>query len=359
MSPRRRNFFFAPTVLGALLLAVVIIGVTVASAARTASGPTNTARPSIVGTAKQGETLTASNGTWSGSGTITYSYQWQRCDKNGQSCQNISSAKNNQYQLVKDDVGKTIAVAVTATDSNGSSTAYSSTVGPVAPTGDAPANTAAPQITGTPKVGQTLTVSTGTWTGSTPISYSYQWNSCDNQGNNCQNIANATAVTYVPVPADVGHKLVAAVKASNDFGSNTAKSSPTDLVAALLAPGQTIPVTDVSLPNLLVVARVSFTPRVVRGKTPFSAQFKVTDIDNHPVSGALVLATGLPNGWVTQQPEATTDSVGVATISFTFTRRYKAQRGSVTFFVRARKPGDDLLKGVTGRRLVQVTTTAR
>ena len=54
-----------------------------------ASLPSNTALPVISGTTTQGQTLTVSNGSWSGSPT-SYAYQWQDCTAT--SCSNISGA---------------------------------------------------------------------------------------------------------------------------------------------------------------------------------------------------------------------------------------------------------------------------
>src|SRR5919198_5584679 len=64
--------------------------------------------------------------------------------------------------------------------------------------GTPPSNSSAPVIspTGTIKDGQKLTVSNGVWTGTTPITYSYQWQSCDSLGGNCTDIAGATANNY-------------------------------------------------------------------------------------------------------------------------------------------------------------------
>src|SRR4051794_25465829 len=44
--------------------------------------------------------------------------------------------------------------------------------------GEAPANTTPPAVSGTPAVGSTLSASTGSWTGTAPITYSYQWRRC-------------------------------------------------------------------------------------------------------------------------------------------------------------------------------------
>ena len=79
-----------------------------AEAAVAAAGPTNTSRPALTGTVREGQTLTASNGTWSGTGSITYGYQWQRCDDKGAACANVDGATNNTYTLATADVGSTI-----------------------------------------------------------------------------------------------------------------------------------------------------------------------------------------------------------------------------------------------------------
>ena len=42
--------------------------------------PANTAAPRVTGTPRAGQVLTATNGTWNGTGPLTYTYQWQRCE---------------------------------------------------------------------------------------------------------------------------------------------------------------------------------------------------------------------------------------------------------------------------------------
>ena len=73
----------------------------------------------------------------------------------------------------------------------------------------APVNTVAPAITGTAEVGQTLTCSQGTWTGTAPITYAYQWK------RNGSNIGGATNSTYVLVTADAGTTVSCTVTATN------------------------------------------------------------------------------------------------------------------------------------------------
>lgn len=83
--------------------------------------------PAITGTTEEGETLTVSNGTWTGS--PSYARQWQR--NTGAGFGNISGATSATYVLQAGDVGATIRCLVTATASFGSIVGISNTVGPI------------------------------------------------------------------------------------------------------------------------------------------------------------------------------------------------------------------------------------
>jgi hypothetical protein len=87
--------------------------------------PSWTSSPTISGTAQQGQTLSASTGTWSGTQPLTYAYQWRRCDSSGGSCSAISAATGSAYALAQADVGSTLRVAVTAGNTAGSATTTS------------------------------------------------------------------------------------------------------------------------------------------------------------------------------------------------------------------------------------------
>lgn len=90
----------------------------------------------------------------------------------------------------------------------------------------APSNTVAPSISGSPVVGSTLTANNGTWAGSTPITYTYQWL----KGG--VNISGATAQTYVPVTGDIGGTITVTVTATNSIGNASATSAGVGPVAA-------------------------------------------------------------------------------------------------------------------------------
>ncbi len=89
-----------------------------------------------------------------------------------------------------------------------------------------PANTAAPAITGTAQVGQVLTASTGTWTGSPTPTYTYAWA----VGGTA--VAGQTASTYTPVAGDVGKTVVVTVTAHNSAGTASKASAATAAVVA-------------------------------------------------------------------------------------------------------------------------------
>ena len=132
-------------------------------------GPSvNTSAPTIGGIARDGPVLTASPGTWLGTPTITYGYQWQRCDVNGLNCVNIGGATGTTYTLSPADVGSTIRVVVIGNNDAGASNPASSNQTATV-VQQAPANTTLPQVNGITNDGETLTAGLGTWTGTAPL----------------------------------------------------------------------------------------------------------------------------------------------------------------------------------------------
>jgi hypothetical protein len=93
-------------------------------AAPSASPPSNTTLPQVSGTTTQGQTLSVSDGSWTGSPT-SFAYQWQDCDSLGNNCANIGGASSSSYTLASGDVGHTIRAVVTATNAGGSTPATS------------------------------------------------------------------------------------------------------------------------------------------------------------------------------------------------------------------------------------------
>jgi len=320
--------------------------------------PTNTSRPTISGTAQDGALLTAGTGTWTGAPT-SYAYEWLRCDSAGGSCAGIAGATSKQYTVSSTDVGHRLRVSVTASNAGGSGSATSDATAAVKASGSAPANTKAPTLSGTPQQGETLKVDPGSWSGSTPIAFDYTWQRCDKNGNSCSTfiVHNAGATSYTLGAADVGHTMRVEVQAKNSAGSSYVFTKPTGVVAPpkVTQSATTIAVAGVALPDRLVIDRVSFSPNPVLSRnTPISARFHVADSHGLSVQGALVFALGLPYGWTYNAPEQATDANGWVTLTVRPTRNMPLRRGDLVMFIRARKPGDSLLAGVSTRRLVQV-----
>jgi hypothetical protein len=324
-----------------------------ATVAPAGTAPANTKKPSISGTLREGQTLTAAKGDWSGSTPISYAHQWQRCDDAGNNCTAVGGATQTTYKLVAADVGRRMRVDVRASNTQGTTTATSDPTGVVSSLGGAPAAKKAPAISGRSVEGQTLSAGAGDWDGARPFAFAYQWLRCDQAGNACAPIGGATQGSYRLVAADVGRRLRVQVKASNVEGSATAASGSTGVVAP--AGGGAVPISAVSLPNRLVIARISFQPNPVRSRSPFSATVTIRDVGNRPVSGALVFIRGVPERRISPEAEVRTDDRGIASFTLDPTRLLPLRRGArLTVFVRARKEGERLVAGVTASRLASL-----
>ncbi len=97
--------------------------------------------------------------------------------------------------------------------------------------GGVPLLSTPPTIVGPPSAGQLLAAVPGEWEGGKPVTFTYQWRSCDASGTDCAAIDGATAETYRPVAADVGHSLKVFVTSTSPTGTANATSAPTAAVA--------------------------------------------------------------------------------------------------------------------------------
>jgi hypothetical protein len=140
----------------------------------------------------------------------------------------FSSAGTEYMRLLVTDV-----LGATATIEHNVTVAPEPPPPPPPPPPTAPSNTAAPSVSGTAQVGQTLTAHNGTWSGTAPISYTYQW-----QRDGTTDIVGATGPTYKPVAADVEHTLDVLVTATNSAGSESAASAKTAAVIKESSSGQ-------------------------------------------------------------------------------------------------------------------------
>src|SRR4051794_27081394 len=96
----------------------------------------------------------------------------------------------------------------------------------------APSTTTAPAVSGTPTEGQVLTATTGSWSSTTAVTYTYQWQRCNAQGAACADIGGATGSTYTAQTADVGSTVRVRVTARNADGSTAASSAQTAVIAS-------------------------------------------------------------------------------------------------------------------------------
>lgn len=333
--------------------------------------PANTAQPTISGTTAQGQTLTATAGTWSNSPT-SFAYQWMRCPASGgaadaSDCAAIGGATTTSYVVAAGDVGSRFRIRVTATNADGPATAASNATDLVTATAPGPPNTQPPAISGQAVVGQTLTATQGTWTG-TGLTFAYQWRRCDTAGAQCADISGATATTYALVAADSGRTVRVEVTAKNATGETTIASAQTAVVTTAAPPATGCPtgtgpidVDDISAPTRLQVDRQQITPSVVTpGTRTIRVRFHVSACGGRSVEGALVYATPTPyqQFTATEQPTA---GDGWAILTMRQLRYFPAsgQQQLLVVFVRARKSGEDLLAGISTRRLVSFKVNLR
>lgn len=244
--------------------------------------------------------------------------------------------------------------------------------GSAAGTAQAPGNTEPPQISGTPQVGATLTATEGRWSRN-PTDINLQWRRCDENGGSCSNISGAEGKTYVLKTVDAGNTIRVTATARNADGTATATSVPTAVIkAASTTPpasrngcqgaGATVQVAGLAPPERLNVDRASSTPAVVGGSTRrVSLRVRISACNGKPVQGALVYVTAVPYNMFSVPPEATTGADGVATLSMNRQRGYPAtpRQQLLVFFIRARKQGENLLGGISSRRLVSVPVDLR
>jgi hypothetical protein len=241
----------------------------------------------------------------------------------------------------------------------------------------APANQSPPTISGQAQVGSTLTANEGNWSGSP--TFTYQWRRCDQNGGSCSNISGATGKTYTLASVDSGNTLRVVVTAKNADGTSSRTTVPTAVVQAAPAAAATttttasqtaasgcpkttqglssVAVTDVAAPARLQIAAFTATPRVITAGThSFQMRVQVTDTCGQPVSGANVYATAVPYNQVTIPPEQPTGSDGWVTLTFNRMGGFplSAHQQLMAFFIRATKPGENILAGVSSRRLVSL-----
>jgi hypothetical protein len=328
------------------------------------AAPGNTTEPRISGEPADGRLLTASPGTWSGTTPISFAYRWLRCGTDGgaadgSNCLVIGGQTTNRYRLQQADIGLRIRVRVIATNAEGSASAASNPTAIVQGL-TRPRNVISPTIGGSAVLGDTLTGNPGSWSGTLPISYAYQWRTCNRTGGACSSIPGATGRAYTLRQGDVGSTLRFRVTAQNTRGTETATSVPTGIAAASAptgCPGGTGPVhvDQLAPPARLLVDRQAASPNPIpRSATNVVVRFHVSACGGRDVAGAIVYVTGVPYNQFAIPPELPTSPDGWVTLNMARGSNFPAAKNQtlLVMFVRARKGGEPLLGGISTRRLV-------
>lgn len=185
------------------------------------SAPINVTAPVISGTTLVGSVLTTTDGVWTGSGTITYTYRWLR---NGVA---IVGATTNTYTTISTDAGANIQSEVTATNGIGPSIRTSNIIVPTI----APSVSAGPIVYGSYSLGSTLFVSNGYYTAYPAVTITRVWQLSTDGGLTWNNIVGATGTTYVVQAGDVGNQIRVLETATNSEGTVNSTSNVATITA--------------------------------------------------------------------------------------------------------------------------------
>jgi hypothetical protein len=105
----------------------------------------------------------------------------------------------------------------------------------------------------------------------------------------------------------------------------------------------------------LLIDQMQANPSVItRGTGVFTVKFHVSSTCGDPVKGAQLFATGVPYGMISTPGLQTTDGTGWASMQFQTKSGFPAtpRQQLLVMFVRATKPGENVLAGISARRLV-------
>jgi hypothetical protein len=233
----------------------------------------------------------------------------------------------------------------------------------------APVNTSPPTVSGTPQVGQRLTGNRGQWSNN-PTDYNDSWRRCDRNGGSCSTISGAEGRTYTLTSADAGDTIRFRVEAVNADGRTFASSVPTAVIRPAPTPpaapagcgaNAPLPVASILAPDRLNIDQYTISPSIVgRSTRTITVRFHVS-CRGKAVQGALVYTPAVPFNQFTIPPEQATGADGWAELTMTQLSGFPAARRQqlLVVFARARKPGENLLGGISTRRLVSFPVDLR
>lgn len=289
------------------------VGTAVATSARTAAvtvGALTAVEPTIKGAPSLGATLTAESGGW-GPAPVSFTYQWNR---NGTA---IAGATGSTYKVTAADAGATLTVTVT-----GAKPGYASATRTSAGTAVLLAFTpGTPTISGTARIGSTLTAATGSWT-PTPTSFAYQWNRAGKA------IAGATQASYAVQPADAGAAITVTVTAKRagyvDLARTSAATASVPSLVFTAAPVPTISGT-ARVGSKLTAKAGTWTP----GPVTLSYQWYRGSVAIAGATGAVYTPVGVDAG-AKLTVKVTGTRSGYATVTRTSKATVKVASGKLT-----------------------------
>ncbi|WP_205474396.1 DUF3152 domain-containing protein [Nocardioides sp. SYSU D00038] len=205
----------APLVLVPLTLAPLLLALLLPAAPAVAAGPPAVVvAPAVTGPPTYGATLVASPGTWTPAPT-SWAWQWLRDGAP------VPGATASTYRPGLADLGRRLAVTVTAAGAEGSASATSAPTAPVTPAAFTVGRR--PAVVGTARWTHTLTRTAGSWS-PRPDRVSWQWL------RDGRPIAGATGRRHRVRPADVGHRLRVRATLARAGHRTVAVESPARLV---------------------------------------------------------------------------------------------------------------------------------
>lgn len=269
---------------------------------RWTSPPVNTVAPTLNDTTPQvGQQLNTTWGTWTGTPSINYTVEWERCSSGGIFCDTIPGATSTSYVVTPADAGLQLRSVIRATNA-ASPPGYENTAAGNEPSAltSAVTNTAGlpsgpnPTITngfGSPTVGQTLIPAIGSWTPSV-TSTIFIWWRCNISKSNCTQVQANNTASYQLTAADAGWYMSVQARVTNAAGSSLSDLSA---VSSQILPTQ---VSTVSKPVILGSAAPGQT--LVRSlgtySGPYENSFTTWQVCDTAAGAGCVTAAGAGNG---------------------------------------------------------------